>query len=596
MPPINPITTWEEITIKAQEFTDRLDAQLAWIGAAQTSADDAQADATQALATIYQTGLDAFLYTDQKIQALRSELTGGWTTAEGTITTDVTNYVDQYYANLLADIDAKNTTHSLSLQGVEDEIWNLFGTVDSNLTYLSNTELPSVNAWIQSLIGDLTAVEDGITILTANMQTSSIYDEINAYTVAVKSSIEDPLGNSIGATLSQNYLTAVGTQNAISVANLALKAEIEDPLGSSIGAALENSYYTSAQADQAMAGQISTYNASVEGGIDAQVTSHTTAIANLEGNASAAYVMRIKAGTAGAQLEMVAADDPINGPASSLRLAADDIILDGSVTAQHINATGLTIPASNIAGSLLQSQVSGLSSDLTTINNTANNALSDASTAQSTANTALSTANSKIKTYSQSITPSGANTGDLWHHTTQDKFYRYTGVSWVPVAITADSIVASYVYSGAIATSQLQIDNITLDSDGSGNLIVKGGGVNTLQLADNAVTYLGTDEGSIATAEASCMCPVGSNIVAIATIKWSINNANGTTPSVSLSVNGNVRTSGDLPFVNTGGDGIATLIFTGISGGTSIHTMTAGFVSGGNSGANVNLMLMSRRK
>ncbi len=45
---------------------------------------------------------------------------------------------------------------------------------------------------------------------------------------------------------------------------------------------------------------------------------------------------------------------------------------------------------------------------------------------------------------------------------------------------------------GTLTASQIQIDNVTLDSDGSGNLIIASGGVDTNQLAANSVTKAGT--------------------------------------------------------------------------------------------------------
>ncbi|MBW3243168.1 phage tail protein [Epibacterium sp. DP7N7-1] len=65
------------------------------------------------------------------------------------------------------------------------------------------------------------------------------------------------------------------------------------------------------------------------------------ALADLEGNASASITMRAQAGTGGATLELVAADDP-TGPTSAARISADNILLDGTVQAQHIGVTSLS--------------------------------------------------------------------------------------------------------------------------------------------------------------------------------------------------------------------------------------------------------------
>ena len=71
--------------------------------------------------------------------------------------------------------------------------------------------------------------------------------------------------------------------------------------------------------------------------------------------------------------------------------------------------------------------------------------------------------NSKSTVIYSSSTPTSTSTNDLWYKTTEDRYYRYNGSSWVPVAITADSIVASYVYAGNINASQITAGTIQAD-------------------------------------------------------------------------------------------------------------------------------------
>ena len=52
---------------------------------------------------------------------------------------------------------------------------------------------------------------------------------------------------------------------------------------------------------------------------------------------------------------------------------------------------------------------------------------------------------------------------------------------------TGNAEFGSAAIRGTLTASQIQIDNVTLDSDGSGNLIIKSGGVNTNQLAASGV-------------------------------------------------------------------------------------------------------------
>lgn len=63
--------------------------------------------------------------------------------------------------------------------------------------------------------------------------------------------------------------------------------------------------------------------------------------ATLDGLTSSTYLMRVKAGGALAGFEMVAAGDP-TGAASAIRMAADQIIMDGSVKAPHLDVGVVT--------------------------------------------------------------------------------------------------------------------------------------------------------------------------------------------------------------------------------------------------------------
>ena len=50
------------------------------------------------------------------------------------------------------------------------------------------------------------------------------------------------------------------------------------------------------------------------------------------------------------------------------------------------------------------------------------------------------------------------------------------------------SISGGNINTGTINANRLQIDDVTIDTDGSGNLIIKSGGVDTTQIKDNAIT------------------------------------------------------------------------------------------------------------
>lgn len=89
----------------------------------------------------------------------------------------------------------------------------------------------------------------------------------------------------------------------------------------------------------AQAGSITTLSAQL-GAVEATASTQSIAIATLEGNAAATLSFRAKAGSSGALLELVATDGP-SGVASVARIEATNILLDGSVYAQHLAANSV---------------------------------------------------------------------------------------------------------------------------------------------------------------------------------------------------------------------------------------------------------------
>ena len=114
---------------------------------------------------------------------------------------------------------------------------------------------------------------------------------------------------SLSATLTSTYYTKTAADTAIAAADTILKTAIENPNGTSLGATVKTQANT---------------------------------IATLSGNAASLLSFRAQAGTAGAQLELVASSSPA-GAVSQARIDADKIILDGTVVASHIAANSITV-------------------------------------------------------------------------------------------------------------------------------------------------------------------------------------------------------------------------------------------------------------
>ena len=109
-----------------------------------------------------------------------------------------------------------------------------------------------------------------------------------------------------------------------------------------------------AAADGALASDITSLTATV-GGHSASITTNASAIAGIDGKLLASITFRTKAGTGGAELELVSASDPSGGSVSTARITADNIILDGSVKAAHLNTATLGVAGIAIFGGSLES-------------------------------------------------------------------------------------------------------------------------------------------------------------------------------------------------------------------------------------------------
>jgi len=429
-------------------------------------------------------------------------------------------------------------------------------------------------------------------------------------------------------------------------------------------------------ADNAIASDITTLQTDL-GAAEASITTAANAISTLEGYAAATYTFRVKAGTAGAGIELVAADDPVNGAQSAVRISGDDILLDGSVLTEHIDTDGLT--ANWLRSQYIEASKVLISGDGNLIPNgdlqivddnlhpagwsasngggfTVNTSSANFSTAsryfvapgisgswygEETENVMIpvrggdqirvsfdyNVINGPCDLYLQLIIVT--NNGSTFLTTLQCDVVNAPAGFTVQkaekvVTIPGNSSDARYIQKfrfiqkdgrgrmsnfsarlmngvdlivdGGISADFLQIDNITLDTDANGDLIVKGGGINTDNIAIDAVTHFSSDSANASTFEAIAFCPVGSDIITVLHFDWTASNSTGSDVECTLVVNGTARNSGKT-FVNAGADGSTTVVWSSVSGGSSNHTLTAGVsIGSGSVSATVNGFIMARQR
>lgn len=211
----------------------------------------------------------------------------------------------------------------------------------------------TINGVDTAIAGALTAFSAGFSNDVQSIQTTLETDyytaaetdlAISNASLTLMSQLESPSG-SIGqltAILGTDYYTVVQADSAIAAATTTLLSELVSPTGAigKVNAMLLSDYYTIAQVDTAIAAATNTLEASIDD-VSATVTSQQIAIATLEGNAEALVAFRTVAGSAGALLELTATSNP-DGVASTARIAAEKIILEGSITADLIEANSIT--------------------------------------------------------------------------------------------------------------------------------------------------------------------------------------------------------------------------------------------------------------
>jgi hypothetical protein len=128
-------------------------------------------------------------------------------------------------------------------------------------------------------------------------------------------------------------------------------ANADEALVAETAAAVVQEAIARADGDGALAAQITTVSSNV-GSLTATVSSQAAALTTLEGYAAATLAFRAQAGSGGATLELVASNNP-SGPASAARIDAQNIILNGSVTATQLATAELITLSAQIANGII---------------------------------------------------------------------------------------------------------------------------------------------------------------------------------------------------------------------------------------------------
>lgn len=308
-----------------QSLQDQIDLNEVGVTEADTSADLATADTIVNAQDITALNITLRLYIDSKFAQLRNDINSDFSTTLSSVTPQIESDVNSSFTSQITSLNATITAQTNAAASSAYNANQSYLNASSVFSSLVNTDIPALQARITSAENVvLQHTNDWTSLLTQygyssiqqgfDAQVITTNSAISASATTIKAEIEDPLGTSLGATLFNSYYTEVDTDTAISTAVTNVQSAIEDPNGTSLGAT---------------------------------VNTQQASITNLETGASAGYLVKAQVDVNGnpvavSLLELIAADGTTSTPTSIAKLQADDILLDGTVSARKLQITDFT--------------------------------------------------------------------------------------------------------------------------------------------------------------------------------------------------------------------------------------------------------------
>jgi hypothetical protein len=301
----------------------------------------AYAQATQSnLTTNYLTGTQV----GQTIASFDMNLNASFSTTKENLATTNANLTTNYLTSTQVEsaITAIDTSLNASIANMNSFlIQNYYTTVDADQAISLATQ--SLQSSLEGVGGSIHAnmvyAQATQSNLTTNYLTSTQVDQaISSFDLGLNASF-----SGLNAFLDQNYYTVAEADQAMSLATQALKSSLEGTGGSiyetlvfaqATQADLTTNYLTNAQVGQAIASFDMSLNASI-GSVSADVEVNSAALVSLNGKAASTYAVQAVAGGGVGSFEIVAWDD-IGGSGSAVKINADNILLEGTVSANKL--------------------------------------------------------------------------------------------------------------------------------------------------------------------------------------------------------------------------------------------------------------------
>ena len=428
----------------------------------------------QTVETTTATALDAF---SSQLTTLESTVNNPTTGLAATRSTLETQYrteadTDTAIANAIAVVNA-------SIGGVETD-------VAANTTAISN-----VSSRVTTAEGNITSISSDITTLEASV--TSATDEVSGLSTAV-----------------DNLTTEVNTVEG----NIAVVSQDVTDLTASL-ALTDSNVSSNASALSALDTRVTT----AEGTITSQSSDITTLQSDLD-QAELDIVANASA-TSALDTRVTAAEGTITSQSSAITTLQSELdTAESNITANASATTALTTRVTTAEGN-----ISTISSDVSTLSTTVGENTASITTQASSidgleAQYGVTIDNNGVISGFQLL--SGAGTPSAFNiradqfslfstdgTVSQSPFTVYTtertvdGVT-LPAGVyissaSIETLTADKLTTGTLNAERIQLDNTTLSSDGSGNLVVKTGGISSNQVATEAVTktVIETEAGPI---------------------------------------------------------------------------------------------------
>lgn len=271
-----------------QSLQDQIDLNEVGVNEADTSADLATADTIVNAQDITALNVTLRLYIDSKFAQLRNDVNSDFSTTLSGVTPQIESDVDSSFTSQITSINATITAQTNAAAASAYNANQSYVNASAVFTSLVNTDIPALQARMAAGESDIQVHTNDWTSLLSQYGYTSLQQGFDAQVIT--------------------------TNSAIATATTNLQTAIENPAGTSVGA---------------------------------QIATQQTSITDLENGASAGYLVKAQVDANGnpvavSLLELIAADGTTSTPTSIAKLQADDILLDGTVSARKLQITDFT--------------------------------------------------------------------------------------------------------------------------------------------------------------------------------------------------------------------------------------------------------------